>query len=94
MKTKVDPNCKDVPDVNKLDTIAADSQRNKKQWDFNRKSRSKTIDAVDARIVEGQKAESQPPSEQPRRSRRKKNIIVGWLCSKIVKAFVKSKTLL
>ena len=33
----------------------------------------------------------QPKIKNPRRRR---NIIVGWLCSKIVKAFVKNKILL
>ena len=36
------------------------------------------------------------PKEPPKmnKTRKRRNIIVGWLCSKIVKAFVKKKVLL
>ena len=35
---------------------------------------------------------TEPP--KMKKTRRRRNIIVGWLCSKIVKAFVKKKVLL
>ena len=55
--------CKDVPAVNKTDASPADSQRNKKQWKFNRRSSSKTDsrrkntapEGTEAKIFEGQK---------------------------------------
>ena len=52
----------------------------------------------EAKLMEYKEKEGEEitPKEPPKinKTRRRRNIVVGWLCSKIVKAFVKKKVLL
>ena len=79
-----------LDNIKKSETIPTDALR---PLEFNDGNTAPHL--MDAEITrEGKNSVSKPTVNRRRNSRKKKNIITGWLCSKIIKAFVKSKTLL
>ena len=79
-----------LDNVKKSETIPTDTLR---PLELN--SGNTVPDLMDAETTRKVGKPGNEPSVTGRRSNRKRrNIIIGWLCSRIVKAFVKSKTLL